>query len=170
MKSRSLTLAGVLVLACALSGCGFRPLYANYGPNAGAQVLGSVYVEPIEGEIAGYELRNALIDGLHAPVRSQDAAYRLSIDIRQTIQPIVVENNANISRFNYLLEGTYKLTDAKGAIEKQGIENTLSAYDVVESPYATLAAQHDAQRRSAKDLAYRIQVEIAVFLAHRSTR
>jgi LPS-assembly lipoprotein len=170
MSTWILCLAFAALMAGTLSACGFHPLYANYSPGSGgAQILDSVYVDPIEGEIAGYELRNSLIDGLHSPQHPADAAYRLKIEIKQTIQAISVENNASITRYNYVLQGKYELTDTKGKVVKQGIENTLDAYDVVTSPYATLAAEHDAQRRGARDLAYRIQVELAVFLAHRKS-
>jgi LPS-assembly lipoprotein len=167
MSARAVVLATILALAVPLSACGLHPLYATDTDRDGNQIFDSVYVEPIEGEIAGYALRNALIDGLHSPQKPTEAAYRLKIEITQTLQAIDVENNASITRYNYVLTGSYTLTDAKGAVLKKGVQNTLAAYDVVTSPYATLAAQHDAQKRGAQDLAYRIQVEVAVFLAQR---
>ena len=112
MSARALSLAGFLAVAATLAGCGLHPLYATDDPHGGAQVLQSIYIEPIEGEIAGYELRNALIDGLHSPMKPADAAYRLSIQIKQTLQAISVQNNASITRYNYVLQGKYSLTDA----------------------------------------------------------
>ena len=48
---------------------------------------------------------------------------------------------------------------------KSGIEQTLSAYDVVASPYATLTAQQDAQKRGAKDIAYRIRIDLSSYFS-----
>jgi LPS-assembly lipoprotein len=156
MSARIATFAVIALLASALGGCGLHPLYGS-DENRGAAA-----------EIAGYELRNSLIDGLHSPMRFGDAQYRLKITITQLLQAIAVENNASITRYNYVLTGKYSLTDTKGKEIKGGSESTLSAYDVVTSPYATLAAEHDAQRRSAHELAYRIQTDLAVFLSHRT--
>jgi LPS-assembly lipoprotein len=169
MSARAFTFAVIALLASALGGCGLHPLYgSDENRGAAAEVFNTIYVDPIEGEIAGYELRNSLIDGLHSPMRFGDAQYRLKITITQLLQAIAVENNASITRYNYVLTGKYSLTDTKGKEIKGGSESTLSAYDVVTSPYATLAAEHDAQRRSAHELAYRIQTDLAVFLSHRT--
>jgi LPS-assembly lipoprotein len=169
MSARAFAFVAIVLLAPALGGCGLHPLYGSEEhKGAAAEVFGTIYVDPIEGEIAGYELRNSLIDGLHSPMRLGDAEYRLKIMITQTLQAIAVENNASITRYNYILTGKYTLTDTKGKEIKSGSESTLSAYDVVTSPYATLAAEHDAQRRSAHELAYRVQTDLAVFLSHRT--
>jgi len=169
MSARALLLAAMALAVSTLGGCGLHPLYGSEeNKGAAGKVFDTIYVDPIQGEIAGYELRNALIDGLHAPMRLGDAEYRLKITITQLLQAIAVENNASITRYNYILTGKYVLTDIKGKDIKDGSESTLSAYDVVTSPYATLAAEHDAQRRSAVELAYRIQTDLAVFLSHRA--
>lgn len=168
MSARFLALAGTLALVLGLGGCGFHPLYADTSVKGGQQVFESIYVDPIEGEIAGYELRNSLIDALHSPPKSEQAPYRLAITISQTVQAIAIENNASITRYNYVLLANYTLTDKKGVSIKKGTVNTISAYDVVASPYATLVAEHDAQKRGARDVAYRIQVELAVYFSHRT--
>ena len=63
MRSRLLGLACAVAMSTALCGCGLHPLYADYGPDSGSQqIFRSIYVEPIDGEVAGYEMRNSLID------------------------------------------------------------------------------------------------------------
>ena len=62
---------------------------------------------------------------------------------------------------------TYTLTDAKGQVITKGIETGLSAYNVVASPYATLTAQQDADKRAAQDIADRIRTDLAVYFAKR---
>jgi LPS-assembly lipoprotein len=172
MSARFLELVCSAMLWVALAGCGFHPLYADRGPEAGGQrVFHSIYVEPIDGEVAGYEVRNSLIDLLHGTSRPEEAEYRLSITIRQIIQGIAIQNDASITRYNYSLEADYDLTDRKtGKTIKTGSESTIAPYDVVASPYATEVAEHNAQKSGAHDLASRIQVELAAYFSHDATR
>ncbi len=150
-----------------VAACGFHPLYGSQDSHDGArQVFSSIYVDPIPGERIGYELRNSLIDNLQGTARPEAAAYRLKVSVDQYIQGIAVENNAAITRYNYTLNARYELSESRsGKVLRSGLETTLSAYDVVASPYATRIAQEDAQKRGAQDIAYRIQVALAVYFA-----
>ena len=161
-KARS---AGALSLAALLGACGFHPLYSTEpGENGARQVFASIYVDPIAGEHVGYDLRNSLMDNLSAAPKPQAAAYRLKVTIEQYLQGIAVANNATVTRYNYTMNANYELSDIHtNKVIKSGIERTLSAYDVVTSPYATLVAQQDAQKRGAEDIASRIQIDIAAY-------
>jgi LPS-assembly lipoprotein len=172
MSARALALACAVAMSAALGGCGFHPLYADYGSERGGhQIFHTIYVEPIDGEVAGYEMRNSLIDLLHGASRPEQAEYRLSITIRQIVQGIAIQNDASITRYNYSLQADYYLTDRKsGKSIKSGSESTIAPYDVVASPYATEVAEHNAQKSGAHDLASRIQVELAVYFARTASR
>ncbi|MGB8364573.1 MAG: LPS assembly lipoprotein LptE [Rhizomicrobium sp.] len=161
------SLCAVLLLAA----CGFHPLYGSQGSHDGARrVFSSIYVDPIPGERIGYELRNSLIDNLQGTARPEAAAYHLKVSVDQYIQGIAVENNAAVTRYNYTLNARYELSEARsGKVLRSGLETTLSAYDVVASPYATQVAQEDAQKRGAQDIAYRIQIALAVYFAKHPT-
>jgi len=52
----------------------------------------------------------------------------------------------------------------------KGTETGLSSYNVLSSPYATLAVQQDADRRAAEDIADRIRVDLAVHFAQQAKR
>lgn len=164
--TRRLKPALSVAVAMLLGACGFRPLYAVRGNSPGAQaVFDSIYVDPIEGERIGYELRNILIDDLKGTAKPDAALYRLRVTARQNIEAIAVEPNATITRYNYVLFAHYVLSNLRtGRAVKSGDETTLGAYDVVTSPYSTLVAQQAAQERAAEDVAARIQVDLAVFL------
>ncbi|MGD0144694.1 MAG: LPS assembly lipoprotein LptE [Rhizomicrobium sp.] len=172
MSGRLLGAVCAVALSLALGGCGFHALYADYGPDRNSQqIFHTIYVEPIDGEVAGYEMRNALIDLLHGVNRPEDAQYRLTISIRQLVQSIAIENNASITRYNYSLYANYELTDRKtGKSILKGSENTISPYDVVASPYATEVAEHGAQKSGAHDIASRIQVRLAVYFTDNAPR
>jgi LPS-assembly lipoprotein len=167
MRQHRIRLAFVVALASLTGACGFHPLYGSTDSHSvERRVFADIYVDPIAGERIGYELRNSLINSLQGAARPEDAVYRLTVTENQYIQSIAVANNSAVTRYNYTLNAHYDLSDIKtGKIIKSGAENTLSAYDVVTSPYATEVAQQDAQKRGAEDVAYRIQIDLAVFFA-----
>ncbi|HXC55569.1 MAG TPA: LPS assembly lipoprotein LptE [Rhizomicrobium sp.] len=161
--------ACALLLAMALGGCGFHPLYG--GVNSGMRAtLSTIYVEPVADKL-GYELRNTMIDLLDGPGSARGAAYRLKLTLTQTTQGIALQNDATITRYNDTLKVTYELTDMGGKVVTKGVETGLSAYNVLPSGptanYGTLAAQQDADKRSAEDIAERIRLDLNVFFSKR---
>jgi LPS-assembly lipoprotein len=171
MRAR-LAIGATCGLALALAACGFHPLYGRIGNSPGAQaIFASVYVPPIELENAGYELRNDLIDLLQAKDRPDGAAYDLKVVLIERNQPIAIQNEqvgtlkeVEITRYNYTLVANYVLVERKTQkVLTKGTESSLSAYDVVTSPYATLVAQKDAQARTAQDIAQQLRQRLAIY-------
>jgi LPS-assembly lipoprotein len=167
----------------AVAGCGFHPLYGTIGSNPGAQVMfGSIYVPPIELENAGYELRNDLADLLQAKVRPDGTTrYELQVTLTDRRQPIAIQNvevpvgpqttlkEVDITRYNYTLVANYQLVDRKTQkVLTKGTESSLSAYDVVASPYATLVAQQDVQARTAQDIADHLRIRLGIYFAQQA--
>lgn len=162
-------------LCLPLAGCGFHPLYAERGAAHGAMQadLGSIYVEPVPDRL-GYELRNRLIDVMDARGESAGASYRLRVSLADKKLPIGVQSQQApggitqtvITRYNNTLTVEYELVDLKtDKAVTHGVETGLSAYNVLQSPYATLAAQQDADMRAADDIADRIRLDLAVYFA-----
>ena len=152
-----------LALCLALAACGFHPMYgSSTGP-----VLSSVYVEPI-AERDGFELRNAMIDDLQSDGEEQGKAYHLKIVLSESPQGIALQNDATITRYNNALTARYTLSDAQGKMLTSGTQTQMSAYNVVQSPYATLVASQDSSKRAAQDIAERIHLDLGVwFRRHR---
>jgi len=163
-----------LLAACALAttGCGFHPLFARNGANGGGQqAFHSIYVDPIAGARAGYELRDSLIDLLRGTSRQDQALYRLTIAMKQSIEGTVVQSNGYITRYSYTMTAEYHLSNVhSGAELTKGIETTVSGYDVVASPYANLVAQEDAQKFAAREIADRIRIDLGVYFAKQTSR
>jgi LPS-assembly lipoprotein len=147
-------IAGCVLLA----GCGFHPMYGGQV----APQMASIFVEPIE-ERDGYELRNTLIDLLQSDGQRAGKKYSLKITLSESSQGIALQNDATITRYNTTLDAKYALTDAAGNVLTQGKQNELSAYNVVQSPYATLSAQQDSSKRAAQDMAERIRLDLGVW-------
>ena len=155
-----------IVVACLFSGaCGFHPLYGDAAVGSSLSgTFATIYVEPIEDNSVadtGFELRNTLIDLLDS---NEGAAYRLKVALSESTQGVVLLQDASIVRYNDRLMVKYVLTDSStGKVVTQGSENGIAAYNAVGSPYATLAAQQDADKRAAKDIAERIRIALGVF-------
>ena len=158
-----------IAFAFLLSACGFHPLYSGMNSDMN-QTLSSIYVEPMPDRI-GYELRNTMIDLLDGPGTASGASYRLKLALSQTTQGIALQNDATITRYNDTLTVTYELTDMGGHVVTKGTETGLSAYNVLPSSpnanYGTLAAQQDADKRAAQDIAERIRLDLNVFFVKR---
>jgi LPS-assembly lipoprotein len=151
-----------LALAFVLSGCGFHPMY---GPSLSPQ-LSSIYVMPV-AERDGYELRNTLIDLLGSNGETRGKRYRLTITLRESNQGVALQGDASITRYNDTVAASFVLTDMNGATITEGTQTGLTAYNVTSSPYATLAAQQDADKRTAQDIAERIRLDLAAFFRQR---
>lgn len=162
MKQKLATFALLPLLA----GCGFHPLY---GDSRLEPQLASIYVEPVQDR-NGYELRNTLINVLASDGESRGKAYRLKLNLEETNQGVALENNATITRYNDTLTVTYTLTDAKGNVITHGTESNLASYNVVTSPYSTLSAQQDSDKRAAEEIAERIQLDLGVFFRNRDKK
>ena len=156
-------IAACLTLPVLLSACGFQPLYGN---NTAPQ-LSSIFVEDI-AERNGFELRTRLIDILDSDGVQTNKRYRLKITLSESSQGIALQNDATITRYNTTLDARYTLSDARGNMLTTGTQTELSAYNVVNSPYASLVAQQDSTKRAAQDIAQRIQLDLGVwFRQHR---
>jgi len=162
-----------IVVACALctAGCGFHPLFARNGTEAGGQrAFNSIFVDPVGGGRAAYELRDSLIDLLRGTSRQDQALYRLKVTMKQSVEGTSVQTNGYITRYTYTMTADYQLTNARtGAELTKGTEATFSGYDVVASPYATLVAQQDAARFAAHEIADRIRIDLGVYFARQRT-
>jgi LPS-assembly lipoprotein len=156
-----LAVAGALVT----TGCGFHPLFARRGADAGGQqAFNSIYVDPVAGGRAGYELRDSLIDLLRGTTRPDQALYRLKIAVKQSVEGTAIQTNGYITRYSYTMTVDYQLSNARtGAELTKGTETTVSGYDVVASPYATLVEQQDAQKFGAREIADRIRIDLGVY-------
>jgi LPS-assembly lipoprotein len=83
---------------------------------------------------------------------------------------VALQNNATITRYNDTLSVKYVLSDAKGTEVTSGTQTSLSAYNVATSPYSTLSAQQDADKRAAQDIAERIRIDLGAFFRRRDGR
>jgi LPS-assembly lipoprotein len=161
LLSKSLPAALLAVAAVALSACGFTPLY---GPQSVTKGLSAIEVVAPPGR-AGYLLREKLDDAFARDVNVLPS-HRLVYVVQEQryARGVRVDNVAN--RFELSLTATWRLMDAKtGKSVRSGITSAAVTYDSADQPYASIAAQQDSQERAATEVARRIQLELAAWLA-----
>jgi len=156
--------AWALLLPLALAGCGLRPLYGGGGSGAVATTLAAVEVSPIEGK-AGWLMGNALADRLQ---RQGAPAYRLDVRLDDQIRGLGVRRDDSVARERRSLRARYQLVDAaSGQVVLDATAGSDAGIDVVQSEYATIAAENTALERLSGIVADQIVARLALFLQRR---
>lgn len=155
-------LAILLVLAAPLGACGLHPLYEGGGSGPVAASLSRVDVAPISGK-AGYLVTNALRDRL--PQRNgEQSTYRLEIKLDDSITGLGVRRDDTITRERRSLRARYQLVDvATGNVVLDATAGSDAGVDVVNSEYATIAAENTALERLSEIVADQIVTRLAVY-------
>jgi LPS-assembly lipoprotein len=158
--SRALVLT-LVAASLALAGCGFTPLYAQQGVVSN---LASIDVVAPQGR-AGFLLRQHLDDAF-AKNRLGAPTYRMQLSLGEARYPRGVRTDNVATRYEYVVTVDYTLaTLPSGAVAKRGHVRVETTYDSADQPYASIAAQQDAQDRATEEAARRIQLELAAWLA-----
>jgi len=154
--------AGALALsAIALSGCGFTPLYGAPGVTS---KLAAIDVVAPQGR-TGFLIRQHLDDAF-AKNRSGPAAYSMRLALSEARFPRGIRTDNVATRYEYVLTADYTLANLPaGDVAKTGRVRVELTYDSADQPYASIAAQQDAQERGAEEAARKIQLELAAWIA-----
>jgi LPS-assembly lipoprotein len=155
-------LVPLALTALILPGCGLHPLYAggNASPVVGA--LRQVEIAPISGK-SGYLMTNALRDRL-PPRGDAPAVYRLEIKLDDSIQGLGVRGDDTITRERRTLRARYQLVDlSDGEVVLDATAGSDAGIDVVNSEYATIAAENSALERLSDTIADQIVTRIAIY-------
>jgi LPS-assembly lipoprotein len=164
MNPRRLLAVVSVAAGLALAGCGFTPLYAPGGVNAG---LSHIEVDAPDGRTA-YLLHERLDDAL-LPEQGARPLYRLGFTVTERRDPRGLGPDDAASRYELTIVVAYTLTEiATGAELHKGEETVLISYDAVDAPYAGIAAQQNSQERAAAEAARRIRLNLAEYFAGRS--
>jgi LPS-assembly lipoprotein len=162
---RSVLFGGCLTLGA----CTIRPLLLETADDQNVrQELEATKIVGLDGRL-GQLVRNALLDelsptGIEAPTR-----YILQIDLRRSAQSLGIQLDDVITRFNLTLTARFELVDPKdGRVLYEDQVRRIASYNVTEQPYATLAAEVDAERRVAQEVGSNIRTVLAVYFARQA--
>jgi LPS-assembly lipoprotein len=164
------TRRAVLLGAClALGACTFRPLMHARGDESVRGELEAISITGLDDRL-GQLVRNALLDELNPTGAEVPQRYILQVDLQRSAQALGIQLDNVITRFNLTLTARFQLLDsASGEMLYQSQVQRIASYNVNLAPYATLAAEVDAERRIAREVGDNIGTLLAVHFAHRPT-
>jgi len=156
---------GAGLLAATLGACGFQPLYGENAGGARTDVeLAQIQVMEIDYDRTGQDVYNALIERLSPGGEPAAPDYQLRVTLRERREGVAIERDASITRYNYQLLAHYSLVDMRsGNVIHEGDSRSIASYNVVDSQFATLMAQRDAEERAATELSEDIKLRLAIF-------
>jgi LPS-assembly lipoprotein len=157
--------AGLLWLA----GCGFQPMYAQQAEPGSGQVapaaLNSVAIAPLPDRL-GQQLHNALRDRLNPRGQPRDPAYRLQVSLQSRTEPMTLRSDGTTTRRSFTLSANWQLVStADRALSFTSTARSETAFNVVDQPYATVAALRDAEERAVDQVAATIAARVSAALA-----
>lgn len=156
-----LAIAISTLAASTLSACGFAPLYGQPGVVSN---LAAIDVVAPQGR-TGFLIRQHLDDVL-AKNREAKASYRMQLQLAEQRVPRGIRVDNVATRYEYVLTAHYALTALpSGAVAKRGLVRVELTYDSADQPYASVAAEQDVQDRAAQEVARRIELDLAAWLA-----
>lgn len=155
--------------ALLLAGCGFRPLYQDPEPAAGAVSVGTelaaVEIAPIPDRV-GQLVRNDLLYHTGGREDGGGADYRLDVRLTESISELAVESTGFATRSNLRLSAVYTLIDlGSGRRLVNGRSRAISSYNIVDASFSTLTAQNAARERAAARVAEDIRARLAAYFA-----
>ncbi len=165
--SRPFPLAGILAATAlgpaTLSGCGFTPLYATPGMTPALASIDVVTPVTDVGATSreGYFLRLKLNDQLG---RDPDAPsrYRLTTTMKTLRLAEGARVNNIASRYELDVTVAYVLSDGvTGDVLTKGSVPVKVSYDSSDPPYATVAANQDAETRAAEQAAIYVRLALS---------
>ena len=155
-----------------LWGCGFKPLYLS-DPASGSgvmQQLSKIDIEPIQDRV-GQQLRNYLHDILTPSGRPEAPQYVLMVLLEETRSNMVILRDATSTFAKVKIKARYTLKSlSSGAPLTNKTTESTTVFNIVESEYANIMAQHDARRRAVHAIADNIKLNLALFFRQRLSR
>lgn len=144
--------------------CGFRPLYGERAMTASTvDAMALVEVGKLPGRY-GQIIRNHLIDRLSPRGRPSAPRYQLILEIETQKEALAIEQDETVERFNFALITKYRLVDLiSDTTVLRSRSQSIAAYNVVRSDYATLVAEKDAANRVARVVCDDIKLQLSIF-------
>jgi len=154
----------LIAFAVALSGCGFHPLYGKANAEV-APELQSIKIVPISDRI-GQQLRNLLYSQLTPDGEPARPKYKLDTILKESASNQALQQNQVATRANLGISARYSLTDlATGQMLANYTSQATASYDIVQSEFATLSAQKDAERRAIKEIGDDMTLRLSLYFS-----
>lgn len=156
------------ILAClACGGCGFHPVYGNFGDARQADIqseLSQIKIGNIPDR-KGQMLRNELIDRFYKNARPVNPNYLLKVsEIKESKYDLDITISSDATRAQLTLATVMELIDNKTgeSVLKRSIKSAAS-YNIMESEFATRVSEQNTRENALSDLARQIELQTALF-------
>jgi LPS-assembly lipoprotein len=157
------------LLVVSLASCGLHPLYSGGASGTVATTLRTVQVGPIDGQI-GWLMRNKLVDRL-GEGGAGSSQYRLDVKLDDNITGFGIRGDRAVTRERRTLRARYQLVSlATGNVVLDATSGSDAGIDVVNSEYATVAAEQTAAERLADVVADQIVARLGIYAARTAPR
>jgi LPS-assembly lipoprotein len=153
------------ILAIALGGCGFQPLYGSKGEAGSNAVahLASIRISAISDRV-GQQLRNALQDKLTPRGKPGKPLYQLEISLEENRSDLVILQDASSTFAKLRMGALYVLNDtASGRPLTRGKSESTTIFNIVESEFANRNAESDARARAVGQISDDIRLRLGLF-------
>lgn len=163
----------VLVLAAAVAmvaACGFQPLYGNRIAGSAPAEFAQIKVEPIADRV-GQQLHNHLLTILNPDGRAEKPRYVMNTRLTESATSLGVRKTAFATRANLQVRAVYNLASATTGKNVFDGESTITvSYNILDSEFATLMAEKDAQARAVRELSEDIRIRLGVFFSDQAAQ
>ena len=149
------------LLAPAVGGCGFTPLYATGGVSPALSAIEVITPEGRTGHLLSEDLQDDF-----ATARGKPPVYRLelAIDEKRYARGLSFEQVA--TWYELSLRVSYSLVElSSGKTLTSGVMPVSVSYNAAGDPYAGVVSQQNGQQRAASDAAQRLRIALASFFA-----
>ena len=154
-----------LLLGAMLAGCTLEPVHARrpqQGPDVTA-LMAQVEVEPIPDRI-GLLLRRRLEERLAPGGPRLPAEYRLRVRLRSSSAGALIGRSDSVTRADLTLTAAFELfEDGTERPVLQSWAQSVHSHDVLNSAFATRAAERAARERGVEALSGQIARRLALF-------
>lgn len=151
-----------IILLLLLSACGFEPLYGTQGNSSVQNRLSGVAISPIPDRL-GQLVHNHLSKGVRPDDQGQ-TRHRLEVSLDPSIEGFGFRSDESITRERVRLVARYQLIDVKsGEAVFDDVVSANTSIDVVQSDFATVAAEEKARERNAERVSQLILTRLALY-------
>ncbi len=158
----------VMAVLAVLQGCGFRPLYGDPSTGGSSAEFALIKVEPIKERI-GQLLRNHLRTAFNPKPRTQKPRYLLKTRVTESTSSLAVKKSAFATRANLKVTANFQLLNAATAKSIYSASRSITvSYNILDSEYATIAAEKDARIRAVRELSEEIRTQLGVYFSRPS--
>ena len=155
------------LLCGALAACGFRPLYSQAEDSEITPIndLAAVYVVPLTDR-SGQILHNYLRDRLNPRGQPAAPAYRLVVDVTESVSEVAIRSDETATRANLRLSATFRLSRADNdSVLLDGNSESITSYNILISQFATYTSEGDARNRGLREISESIRKQLGTFFS-----